>query len=180
MAIMRYVKRYIRWAVYDSKVHIRPSAIPVYTIYGQKKGESTLSAVKKLNQRLQLLANRFQGSFNKSATFGRPSSPPISDGASSASSFHARYPLLVGFVVCGPIIAILTLSSDPSSRARTTDSKFISQFDMSERGQDVWNSLAIAITVMKIRKTMVQLASDKVGGYGKLPRDSSPISDKDL
>lgn len=176
--ILRHVKRYICWAIYDARVRIDRHTIPMYTVYAQKKGETTLSAVKKLNQRLQNLANRYQEGLNSALSI--PSSPPDSDAESTLSNPRERYPLLVGFVICGPIIAILTLSTDLESRSHTTDSKFISQFDLSERGQDVWNSLAIAITVMHIRRTMIRLAAENLGGYSKLRRDLSPVSDEDL
>ncbi|KAL5364109.1 hypothetical protein BJX96DRAFT_168027 [Aspergillus floccosus] len=180
--IKRYVVKYIRWAFRDAKIHIARHSIPVHAIYDQKKGESTLSAVKKLNQRLQRLARRYRRSLN-SASAGVPPSPQTSEGSRSASGIsdtHPEYPLLTGFVICGPIIAILTLSTAPSSAAQDSDSKFISQFDLSERGQDVWNSLAIAITVMHIRRTMMHLAQESLGGFSHVQRDASHISDADI
>ncbi|EAU37041.1 predicted protein [Aspergillus terreus NIH2624] len=180
--IKRCVVKYIRWAFRDAKIHIARHSILVHAIYDQKKGESTLSAVKNLNQRLQRLASRYRRSLN-SASAGAPPSPQTSEGSGSASGIsesHPKYPLLTGFVICGPIITILSLSTDPSSAAQGSDSKFISQFDLSERGQDVWNSLAIAITVMHIRRTMMQLAEESLGGFSHVQRDASPTSDADI
>lgn len=83
----------------------------------------------------------------------------------TSEPFARFFPLLVGFVICGPIVAILTLDTDPLSPKDFSDSeigsKFISQFDVGEHGQDVWTSLAVAITTMHIRHTMVRLAVDK-------------------
>ncbi|KAL4890211.1 hypothetical protein BDV59DRAFT_98366 [Aspergillus ambiguus] len=179
--IKRSVVRYIRWAIRDAKLLVAKNSIPVHAIYDQKKGETTLSSVKKLNQRLQLLASRHRKSLNP-AFAGAPPSPQTSEGSgtSSVSDAHPNYPLLTGFVICGPIIAILTFGTDPGSGGANNDSKFISQFDLSERGQDVWNSLAIAITTMHIRRTMMQLSQDGLGGFSEVQRDDSPISDADI
>ena len=81
-------------------------------------------------------------------------------------------------------MAILTLDTDPlSPRGEgegTTSSKFISQFDVGEPGQDVWTSLAVAITVIHIRQTMIQLASDDEEGFYRFKGASHPESDEDL
>ncbi|KAF9889427.1 hypothetical protein FE257_007329 [Aspergillus nanangensis] len=166
--IGRYVRKYIRWAVDDAKLHASQDAIPVHVIQTQKRGETTLETVKKLNQRLQRLANGYRNMIGLR--------PP--DNLNTGDL--PKYPLLVGFVICGPIIAILTLSTDPAGSSEFTDSRFISQFDLGERGQDVWNSLAVAITVMHIRRTMIQLADEGVGGFSKVQGGLLSESQEDL
>ncbi|GMF77851.1 unnamed protein product [Aspergillus oryzae] len=98
------------------------------------------------------------------------------DGYSAPSRF---YPLLIGFIICGPIIAILTLGTDLSSTTDDTDSKYICQFDLEDAGHDVWNSLAVAITVMKIRETMMQLVDIGSAGFVRHPLDTESTPDVD-
>ncbi|KAB8235084.1 uncharacterized protein BDW43DRAFT_309465 [Aspergillus alliaceus] len=166
------IKRYIRWALCDVGLDTNSKTIPVYAVYAQKKGETTLDAVKKLNRRLQLLANRYRKALSATAPDEDHSSirlqPNRKDDDCSAPLLNC--PLLIGFIICGPILAILTLGTDPSSTTDDTDSKFISQFDLEDTGHDVWNSLAIAIAVMKIRKSMLHLADRGLGGFVRLLR----------
>lgn len=140
--IRRGIRNYLRWAARDGRVRATPEAIPVHAVYCQRKGESTLSAVRKLDRRLQGLARRYVS--------GQP------------------HPLLTGFAICGPICAILTYDTDPvsgSMGSQDTASKFLCQLDLSDRGQDVWNSLALAIAVVHLRETMAGLAAQGAGGF---------------
>lgn len=139
--IRRGLRNYLRWAARDSRVRTA-DAMPVHTVYRQRKGESTLSAVRKLDQRLKGLARQYAG--------------------------NPHCPLLTGFVICGPICAILTL--DPNSvsdgmGSQDTASTFMCQLDMSDHGQDVWNSLALAIVVAHVRDMMAGLAAQGAGGF---------------
>ncbi|KAE8358418.1 hypothetical protein BDV27DRAFT_169432 [Aspergillus caelatus] len=176
------ISQYFRWALRDTDIHTRADAIPVHAIYAQKKGETTLDAVKKLNRRLQLLASRHREALNVAALdrgHGSINLQPsgTDDGHSSPSQI---YPLLIGVIICGPIIAILTLGTDHLGTPSDTDSKYICQFDLGDAGHDVWNSLAIAITVMKIRETMMQLADNGLAGFFRLPLRTESTPDVDI
>ena len=176
------INRYFRWALRDTGIHTKPDAIPVHVIYAQKKGETTLDAVKKLNRRLQVLSSRHREALSVAALDGGHGSTNLQpngegDGYSGPSPI---YPLLIGFIICGPIIAILTLGTDFLTTTKDIDSKYICQFDLEDEGHDVWNSLAVAIAVMKIRKTMIQLADNGVGGVVRLPLGTESTSDVDI
>ncbi|UDD58262.1 hypothetical protein AFCA_005723 [Aspergillus flavus] len=175
------ISQYFRWALRDTDIHINRDAIPVHVIYAKKKGETTLDAVKKLNLHLQLLASRHREALSAAAPDGDHGSINLQlnekdDGYSAPSRF---YPLLIGFIICGPIIAILTLGTDLSSTTDDTDSKYICQFDLEDAGHDVWNSLAVAITVMKIRETMMQLVDIGSAGFVRHPLDTESTPDVD-
>lgn len=131
-----------------------------------------------------------------------------SAAAPSYFSDHAadeEFPILYGFFLCGPILAMLTTATSSvtmqqqqqqnnnngsSSAATTTNGhhrhhgswagKLISQFDLGERGQDVWNSLAIAITAMYIRATMMKVKDGAKRGVWKFPDDVVFDVDEDL
>lgn len=173
--IRRAIKKYVHWAMRDADIHDKPGTIPVYTIRAQKEGESVVSAVSKLNNRLGKLAKRYHDALGMSLRSTSPrkvktAGAQIKQELDTNMRITSRrnFPLLVGFVICGPIVAILTLDTDPLSPkgwGEGTGSKFISQFDVGERGQDVWTSLALAITIMHIRKTVIQLADGGKGGF---------------
>lgn len=155
--IKRAIQKYIRWALFDADLHCHPRVMPVHAIYSQKTGESTLHALGKLNRRLEKRAKSY-----------------LNAAGSSQHSSDRVYPVLYGFFVCGPIVALLTMDSDPERVAGRKDgagSRFVSQFDLSERGQDVWNSLAIAIMTMYIRKTMIKVKEDAQRGLWRLPNN---------
>jgi hypothetical protein len=140
--IRRGIRNYLRWAAKDGRVRATPEAIPVHAVYCQRKRETTLSAVRKLDRRLQGLAARHVSG--------------------------QSHPLLTGFAICGPICAILTYDSDPVSEGgggQDTASKFLCQLDLSDRGQDVWNALALAIAVVHVRDTMAGVAAQGAGGF---------------
>ena len=63
-----------------------------------------------------------------------------------------------------------------------SNGKFIAQFDFAEFGQDVWNALAVAITVIRMRKTILQLEEEGNGEPMWMADDQvAPDSpDKDL
>lgn len=147
VVIQKAIQKYLRWAVNDAGLRTGPATIPVHAVYAQRSGESTLSAVTRLTKKLETLARRYH------ATLG---------GA------DATYrPTLLGFVICGPIVALVSLDTDPRSAAWTEDIevkvKYLGQFDLSEEEQDVWNSIAVAISVVHVRNTMIRLAKDYSG-----------------
>ncbi|PTU25472.1 hypothetical protein P175DRAFT_0498580 [Aspergillus ochraceoroseus IBT 24754] len=161
--IKQTIEQYIRWALYDADLSIDRGSIPVHVIYAQKKNEPTLNALTRLNNRLQKLALRHHLALKETPNIGAP----LSD----------RLPLLIGFVICGPIVAIMTFDPDPQQLDESTDGRFMSQFDLSERGQDVWNSLAIAIAVIHVRNTMIRLSQDGIGGFRRTRRSSPTDND---
>lgn len=170
--IKQAIKKYIKWALRDAGLQNRPGAIPTYIIHSQKEGEPVVAAVARLNRRLGTLCKRYQEAQGGSSPtqlqqpwrLGSNTIVKKETEDSTSDPFAPFFPLLVGFVICGPIVAILTLDTDPLSPKDWADSdigsKFISQFDVGEHGQDVWTSLAVAITTMHIRQTMVRLAED--------------------
>ncbi|KAJ5098461.1 hypothetical protein N7532_005462 [Penicillium argentinense] len=141
--VRKAILKFLRWAIDDGGLKTTCETIPVYIIQVQKPNEAALKTVTKLVDRLISHAARHQ------VAYGEPDEP--------------YWPTLIGFVLCGPIATILSLDSDPYSPAwkAAPDSrvKFMGQFNLTEPGQDVWNSLALAISLIHVRETMVQLAT---------------------
>ncbi|KAL2821605.1 hypothetical protein BJX63DRAFT_378683 [Aspergillus granulosus] len=171
------IERYIRWALYDANLEIGPGSLPVHVIHVQGKDESIIHALGRLNRHLQRLALRHQKALREIFTItdiklknSEPSGPKTIS--------KTELPLLIGFIICGPVVAIMTFDLDLLNCAEPADGKFISQFDLSERGQDVWNSLSMTIAVMHIRNTMVRLTEKGYGGY--VNKGKPGAADRDL
>ncbi|KAL3264471.1 hypothetical protein ABHI18_000686 [Aspergillus niger] len=171
--IKQAIQKYIHWALFDVELDTMQDALPVHVIYAQKKDEKTIKAVRKMNTKLQKLTRRHQEELGVTII----NAP---DKKEAKILEDIKFPLLTGFIICGPIVAILTHSTDPREIGNgEEDGRFISQFDLSERGQDVWNSLAIAITVMHVRRTMLSLAHQGKESYQPGRRRSLSAFDVD-
>ncbi|KAK2792700.1 hypothetical protein FQN52_002761 [Onygenales sp. PD_12] len=185
--IYRTINAYIKWALKDSGLLHLANAIPVHAIYSLKKGESTRQAVQTLNHRLVSLGNRYRDAWRLMPSI----ETSIHENDNHQSEPHIEYasrsfPVLTGFLICGPIVALLTLDSDPEVHPvldpENSSGKFISQFDFAEFGQDVWNALAIAIAIVGMRKTMGRVDMEGkeegmwMGGVGgtKVEEDCDP------
>ncbi|OAX78462.1 hypothetical protein ACJ72_07231, partial [Emergomyces africanus] len=187
--IRRAITRYIKWALYDSSLLNRPNSIPVHTIYSRKLSESTRDALQTLNRRLVTLANRYRAAwqitrrietnFNEKDTISNDK-----DTRHCANQYATGpFPVLSGFLICGPIVALLTLNSDPKVHPvldSKFSAKFISQFDFGEKAQDVWHSFAIAIAVVRMRKTMAELEAELKGGVMWMTGKKADSVDPDL
>lgn len=183
VVIQRFIKKYIRWAISDAGLKIAPNALPVHVIYTQRSGQTTLSAVTGLSNKMERLAERHQ-KLHSEFYFGKPSKGlrSLSHTEQPTDSEHIRYwPTLVGFLLCGPIMTIVSLNTDPNSvvwsEKANSRVKYLGQFDMSETDQDVWNSLAIAIAVINMRKSLARLAYEYSGPL--LPRFRHPDDETD-
>ena len=165
--IGRYVNNYIKWALTDADVDNRPNSIPTYTIYALRGSQKPRDGISILNRRLVTLANRYRQAWRLEPSVENNSEFPVDDEKELATRYLDRqFPVITGFLICGPMIALMTLNSDPAVEpvfASNASGKFISQFDFSEGGQDVWNALAIAMTVMRLRKTIMELVEDGAG-----------------
>ncbi|GLA52886.1 hypothetical protein AnigIFM63604_009966 [Aspergillus niger] len=170
--IKQAIQKYIHWALFDVELDTMQDALPVHVIYAQKKDEKTIKAVRKMNTKLQKLTRQHQEELGVAINNAPDKEAKLLE--------DTKFPLLTGFIICGPIVAILTHSTDPREIGNgEEDGRFISQFDLSERGQDVWNSLAIAITVMHVRRTMLSLAHQGKGSYQPGRRRSLSAFDVD-
>lgn len=170
--IKKAIRKYLRWAVTDADVKIKPKTAAVHTIVTQKllengKKEEIIKVVKRVLERLKELALE-----QKKMYEGTP---------------DPYWPTLVGFCLCGPIVTILSLDTDPGSATWKEvnigcHAKYMGQFDMSEDDQDVWNSLALAIAVIHIRRTMTRLADHypSMDGVAQRRKPGDETEDEDL
>lgn len=160
------ISKYVSWAFRDAGLHNRPNAIPVHTIYDMQNGQSTRSALGEVNCQLISLAHRYRDALRLTPSV---EDPPTTGNKQRAPKAQYRlgcsFPVLIGFLICGPIVAVTTLDSNPAvyPDLDAANCKLVSQFDMGDESQDVWNTLAIAIACIRIRKTMLQLEEEGKG-----------------
>ncbi|KAJ5546300.1 hypothetical protein N7494_003885 [Penicillium frequentans] len=139
------IRQYLHWAIDDAGLKTTGQTIPVHCICPRIPGEEIFATIMRCSRKLERLGKRHQMAHEGRETF---------------------WPTMIGFVIAGPIVCLLSLDTDPSSEVWSTDdssdeespAKFLTQFDLSEREQDVWNSLAVAICVIHLRDTLIELA----------------------
>ncbi|KAJ5101768.1 hypothetical protein NUU61_003990 [Penicillium alfredii] len=166
MVIQKAINKYLRWAINDADLKTGPATSPLHAVYTQQKDETTLAAVSKLARKLERLAKRHLASL----------------GGPRANNY---WPMLVGFLACGPIVAIISLDTNPKSKVWVENLEvkvnYLGQFDVSEEEQDVWNSFAVAISVLHVRKCMAQLvASDLAPSAPRFRGLNEETDDEDL
>lgn len=144
------IRQYLHWAIDDAGLKTTRKTIPVHYICPRIPGEEIFATIMRCSRNLERLGKRHQMAHEGQESF---------------------WPTMIGFVIAGPIVCLLSLDTDPSSEVWSTDdgsneespAKFLTQFDLSEREQDVWNSLAIAICVIHLRDTLIDLTSNFPG-----------------
>ncbi|KAJ5719452.1 hypothetical protein N7493_007907 [Penicillium malachiteum] len=155
VAIERTIRKYMRWAMYTAGLEEMDSTIPVHAVCCRQQGEDLLKTLTRASQRLEKLAFRHQEAHTK------------------LMSDHHTWPVLVAFVVTGPILCLISRDTDPSSLKISgsliedadidTRIKFMTHIDLSDTTQDVWNSLAVALCVCHARDTANRLTVNFTG-----------------
>ncbi|KAJ6102568.1 hypothetical protein N7486_004995 [Penicillium sp. IBT 16267x] len=139
------IREYLHWAIDDAGLKTTGQTVPVHCICPQIPGEEIFATIMRCSRKLERLGKRHQ---------------------MAHAGQEAFWPTMIGFVIAGPIVCLLSLDTDPDSEVWSTNdssdedspAKFLTQFDLSEREQDVWNSLAVAICVIHLRDTLIELA----------------------
>ncbi|KAI2789803.1 hypothetical protein POX_d05301 [Penicillium oxalicum] len=164
--IRKAIKKYLRWAIADAGLKKTSETKAVYAVTSQRPGEKTLLAVERAIRKIEHHAGEHHQMFKDIE--------------------HPYWPTLIGFCICGPIVTILSVDTDPDSPicngGSQSHTKYMGQFDMSEDDQDVWNSLALAIAVIHIRRTMIRLANHypDMPGVAHPPEEGDETEDEDL
>ncbi|CAI7664881.1 unnamed protein product [Penicillium glandicola] len=138
--IKKSIEKYLRWALNDASVRVQPDTAPVHVIYCKHQDEMSKKAFDKVARALEKLSNTWQ---------------------SQIAAHHGgkeAWPALIGLVLCGPVLSAISLDTNPHPQTITKGIKFLGHFDLSDFDNDVWNTLAIAIIVMHIKRTVTKLA----------------------
>ncbi|CAG8902191.1 unnamed protein product [Penicillium nalgiovense] len=138
--IKKSIEKYLRWALTDAGVRVQPDTPPVHVIYCKNQDEEPKEAFNKVAKALERLLDTWQGQL------------------AAPHDGEKAWPALIGFVLCGPVLSVICLDTNPHPQTLTQGIKFLGHFDLSDFDQDVWNTLAIAILVMHIKRAVAKLA----------------------
>lgn len=146
VSIKKSIEKYLRWAFNDAHIRVQSTTTPVHVIYCKKAHEGAKAAFSQAFKSLEKLASTWRNQI--------PSSPK-----------PAAWPSVMAFVICGPVLSIVTLDCDPNPQTDTQGMRLLGQFDLSNLNNDVWNTLAVAISVMHVKRTMIKLAQTYQSPY---------------
>ncbi|KAJ5279425.1 hypothetical protein N7478_004797 [Penicillium angulare] len=158
--IAKTITKYMRWATENAglKAAKKPT-IPVHIVSLRREGDSLRTHLARASRELEDLAIQHQKSH----------------GCQSIC-----WPVLLAFIVAGPVLCLMSLDTDPSSviwsrqptsQAEGADASddemaainnracLMTHVDLSAVDNDVWNSLSVTIGVAHVRDTMVRLAT---------------------
>ncbi|KAJ5356221.1 hypothetical protein N7517_010830 [Penicillium concentricum] len=138
--IKKSIEKYLRWALSDAGVRVKPDTSAVHVIYCKRDDEMSKEAFDKVATTLQKLSNAWQSQL------------------AAPQDSKKVWPALIGLVVCGPVLSAISLDTNPNPQTLTHGLKFLGHFDLADFDNDVWNTLAVAILVMHIKRTVAKLA----------------------
>lgn len=144
--IERSIRKYMQRVMYSAGLQTVKSAIPVHTIVSQKAGEDLVATLDRATKLLRGLMWRHMESH---------------EDHTGGSTY---WPVLIGFVIAGPILCLLSLDGNPDNEANKKAPedepvvRFMTHVDFSHAPFDVWNSLAAVICISHVRDTSLRLA----------------------
>ena len=186
--IKNALKQYMGWAMKDGGVaHAQlPNSLPIHVVKTLRRAEKTQGALDRLTRKLHHLAAQFHDVHGIFPSIEQQYHDADETLTVVGEDDDIRFPVLTGFLICSSVVLVATLDTNPSrfrplppptsapvdgstnvplqseqEHITKEDSglRFIATFDFSDSGMDVWNGLAIAIVVMRIRKTLREMLS---------------------
>jgi len=147
--IRQSIEAYQKWAALDSDLDL-DTVIPVLTLV-VRPGNAPASELHEIaNHKLANTATRYRKAFRVLQ------STEASPASKASSQYSYPIPTLYAIVASHALIAVMAYRpEDP-----TPDAKPIAFFDMSLSDYDVWNSLALAITICHARNVQMRIAED--------------------
>ena len=147
--IRQNIEAYQRWAALDSDLDPH-TAIPVLAVV-TKSGDTPANELHELaNKKLASLASRYRNAFRVLQ------STEASPGSIASTQYSYQIPTLYAMVASHALVAVMAYRPEDD----TPDAKPIAFFDMKDSNYDVWNSLALAITVCHARNVQMRIAED--------------------
>ncbi len=176
------VKRYLYWALTD--VGLRPKSqtdyIPVHVVVARKRGHSTLQTLEEVAIKLQNLSEQHQRAQNIHSSVEVHSPISMDADETRVADDDASTATLIGLVIISAVLVVVTLSpfqppssetindhttspppTDPASHQSTNSNsdklRILAELDFSQKDQDVWNALGVAIASMQIRREALKV-----------------------
>jgi hypothetical protein len=138
--IRKTIRRYLSWAMRDARIRVHPNTTPVHILYCKKEYEKPKAAIDHVAAGLMKLADKWRSQLTAS------------------DDDKGVWPALIGIIVCGPALVLISLDTNPQSPSRSPGVKFLGQVDLTSPDSDIWSTLAVAIIIKHIQRTMIKLA----------------------
>lgn len=175
----RAVKKYLLWALTDVGLRPRQKYIPVHAVVTKRNGRSTLETLEEIAARLHRLSERHHQLADVQPSIETYSPGATDGGETRILDGDASSLTLIGLVIISSVLTVVTLNSNslaaakepvsqtaspPNSNSPTQSPsdfnpdklRIIADLDFSQRDQDVWNALGVAIAAMQIRREAVK------------------------
>lgn len=147
--IRQSIEAYQKWADMDSDLDL-DAVIPVLTLV-VRPGDTPAHEIHAIaNQKLAKIAARYRDAFR---VLQSTEDSPVSK---ASSQYSYPIPTLYAMVASHALIAVMAYRPEDD----LPDAKPIAFFDMKDSNYDVWNSLALAITVCHARNVQMRIAED--------------------
>lgn len=193
------VKRYLYWALTD--VGLRPTSktsyTPVHVVVKKRKDQTTFQTLEEIAKKLHHLSEQHQQARDVRPSIEIPSPGTKDADETRIADANASSPTIIGLVIVSSVLIIVTLSpfsnlpvlvppvqtasppnSDPSSQPSPDCNpdrlRIIAELDFSQRDQDVWNALGVAIVAMQIRREALRV------NYGFTDGDLTALNCEDM
>lgn len=181
--IQKGIEAYIDWALNDADLYSTADTVPLHHTARRHPEKTTIEAISALATKLHNLLDVHRQSFPDTPTRA-PKSPSPSEHARDPATSGAMPPpsptrdsedpqilddsqgdlppVMIGFLVVGATATIFTLNARNADAAlagdRTRGVHMLGRFNFTESRFDVWNALAIALTVCHLRSALLAVA----------------------
>jgi hypothetical protein len=156
--IEKKLKSYISWAISDANLNKINNSCPVHDIFVVKKSQTVDDTLKALKTRLESLARRHR---RQHTTHLRKSALLKNENVKEENDKCPELPMLFGLLIHGSTVHVTIFdtsrASDTIGSKDTSYFRVLISFDLSDDDHD-WKTLALALVVMRIRKTLLGLA----------------------
>ncbi|KAK5117292.1 hypothetical protein LTR62_005909 [Meristemomyces frigidus] len=167
---VKSVNAFSRWALKDADLDPH-TAIPLMACSSFAVDTPAYTIIAHIHRKMSRLHTRYHEAFR--------AEPSIENSPTSQSSkLSYPTPQIYGLIASHTLVVLMAYV--PSNSANAQDEvKNVANFDMKDKGYDVWNALAMAIIVCQLRN--VQITIKQGTGLGaKVAREEMEVEDPDL
>lgn len=164
--IEKAIRSYMKWAVEDAELDMR-TAIPLIAIEAAPASTPSGEMHAAIRSKFEAITQRYR------AALRIHRSVEASPSSHTTELYSQTLPTLYGFITSHTLAALVAYSPMRDGG----ELKTVAMFDFGDKPYDVWNSLALAITVCHCRNVAAAIADDT--GLGNKQREDEPEDDPD-
>ena len=145
----RMLSEYMKWADDDSGLD-RKTAIPLLALETKPADTPATELQANARRKLARLAARYREAFRISQSIeGSP-------GSRTSAQLSHPVPTLYAFIASHTLVALVAYNPDDEQ----PEIKSVAFFDMKDKDYDVWNVLALAITLCHVRDVQIRISEE--------------------